>query len=79
MWDWLSITGRDGGGGGAALYNGRGGGASEILSLQKGGVFFSHPEMGDTKSFGVVLTWVFEILTILVGEHKRFPLLKRGV
>ena len=44
---------------------------------------FSHPEVwggGGTTSFGVVLTPVLEVLTILEEGrgHKRFPPFKRG-
>ena len=60
---------------------GKGGGASEVLPLQKEGKAtrsFSHPEGGCTQRFGVVLTQVLEVLTILEGGgHKRFPLFKR--
>ena len=42
---------------------------------------FSHPEGQNTKGFGVVLTWVLEVLTILKrgGNRKRFPPFKRGL
>ena len=51
-----------------------GGGASEVLPLQKGGgmdIFLSHAEGGGgTNSFGVVLTWEFVVLAILKGARK---------
>ena len=38
----------------------------------------NYPEGGCTKSFGVVLTRVLEVLTILEGGgHKRFPPFKK--
>ena len=48
--------------------------------MQKGGSgkSFSHPEGRVTQCFGVVLTWVLEVLTILEGGSKGFKSLKGG-
>ena len=66
----LVTNNREGEGGGAT--NGRRGGVSEILPLQKkggAGFFFSCAEWGGggTNSFEVVLTWELEILAIVIG------------
>ena len=64
-----------------------GGGASKALPLQKGGwgrKSFSHPEGrwggGRTKCFGVVLTQVLEVLTILQerGTIQKASTLEKG-
>ena len=59
---------------------GEGGGATKRGGASEGNrESFSHPEaeaVKGTTSFGVVLTKVLEVLTILEGEgggHKRFP------
>ena len=63
-----------------SLIMGRGS-ASEVLPLQKkgrgAGKVFAILNWGHNK-FGVVLTQVLEVLTILEGDHKRFPPFKRG-
>ena len=56
-------------------YYGEGGGLQDgrVVPLQNGG-------WGGIKwgtSFGVVLTWVLQVLTILEGGHKRFPNFER--
>ena len=43
-----------------------------------GGKGLSHPEGGRATNFGVVLTRVLQVLTILEGRHKRFPSFERG-
>ena len=54
---------------GRGIQNGRGGGAREVLPLQRGG-----------GSFEVFLTWEFEVLAILKGGGEpRFHPLKGGV
>ena len=50
------------------FYSHKKGGAGKVLANPKEG----------TQSFGVVYKRVFEVLTILEGEHKRFLPFKRG-
>ena len=61
--EWSSIKGRRG------LQNGRGGGQVKFFPYKKvgggGRKYFSHPKRGGTTSFGVVLTWLLGVLTIL--------------
>ena len=63
--DWSLITGRGG------LQNGRGGGASTFLPLQKRGgerkKVLAVLKWGGTKCFKVVLTWELEVLAIGMG------------
>ena len=68
--DWSLITGR-------GATNCRRGGGCEVLPLQKKGgadFFFSRAEGGGgTKSCEVVLTWEFEILSLVIrGGRKKF-------
>ena len=56
-----------------------GGGASEVLTLQKRQAEKLLAILkGGHKCFGVVLTQVLGILTILIGGHKRFPPFEKG-
>ena len=76
-WDWSLITE---GGGGGGLQHGRGGGmfhpyekggGEKVVAMLMGGG-------GGETSFGLVFMRWFEVLAILRGRHKRFPLFKRG-
>ena len=60
------ITGREG----DYKTGGGGGGASEVLPPRKRRRAILK---GATTSFGLVSTWVLNVLTILEGKHKRFP------
>ena len=53
------------------------GGAREVLPLRKGGGGMLKGG-GSTQTFGVVFTQKLEVLAILKGGHKKFPLFKRG-
>ena len=61
-----------------------GGRACEVLPPQKGGAgkvsaMLKGGGGGRTTSFGVVFTWLLEVLAILKGWCKRFLCLKGGV
>ena len=66
------------GGGGGGLQNGRGGQVMFYPYKKRGGgdeKSLSHPEGAEgTTSFGVLLTPVLEVLTILEGGTKGFTL-----
>ena len=69
--------------GGRGLQNGRGdggGGQVKFYPYEKGGGGTKNVSGGEgAQSFEVVFTWELEVLAILKGDRKNFPLFKRGV
>ena len=62
------------------LQKGKGGGASEVLPLQKvgGGKSLIHAEGGGTQTFEVVFAWELEVLAIVMVGCKNVHPLKGG-